>query len=162
MTGMWETAVAKTWGSTKLSATTADLSLQWAYGSDAICPVFSTRKTKEHRRWTIMWCDNLSQEEWDEKYDSTDEESFLHGECNIWLNQHYEKGDKCVALTEQRECGTSLMHCCLLRNGEYIDVRGNTDNIDDVIDAFDYGWYNIETYETLDDFNERMRELKVI
>lgn len=109
-----------------------------------------------------MWCNGLTLENWEE---ISDEKTigYLHGHCDDWVNENYVKGDKCVAITEYRdEIETiCLMHSCLLRNNQYIDVRGETENFDDIIDAFDYGEFDVEVYETLDSFNERLKELGV-
>jgi hypothetical protein len=53
------------------------------------------------------------------------------------------------------------MHCCLYRDGKYVDVRGETDDLDDVLDSFDYGEFNYEEYNDLKAFNRRMRKLGV-
>lgn len=109
----------------------------------------------------MEWCDGLDLEDWEEEHD--DESIYLHGCCDDWLNEHYQPGDKCIALTEysyeiKRLC---LMHCCLYRDGKYVDVRGETDDLDDVIDGFDYGEFNYEVYDDLKAFNRRMRKLGV-
>lgn len=108
------------------------------------------------------WCEGLSSDEWEEKYDSTEKMRFLHGRCDQWLNSYFQEGDKCIAITEYRNelDGLGLLHCCLLRNGKYKDVRGETENFQDVLDTFDYGEYNIETYDCLKDFNNRLFSLE--
>lgn len=107
------------------------------------------------------WCEGLTSDEWEEKYDASEKMTFLHGKCNEWVNANFQEGDQCIAITEYREeiHGTGLMHCCLLRNGKYKDIRGETWNFQNVIDAFDYGEYNIEIYDCLEDFNNRLASL---
>jgi hypothetical protein len=111
-----------------------------------------------------MWCEGLSLNEWEQKYDDTKELSYLHGRCDEWLVKNYRKHDKCVTITEYRDKldRLCLMHCCLLRDDEYIDVRGNTKNFQEIIDAFDYGEYNVEIYNTLNDFKEKMKQLGIL
>jgi hypothetical protein len=118
---------------------------------------FERRKGMEEK-----WCEGLSSDEWEEKYDSTEKMRFLHGRCDQWLNSNFQEGDKCIAITEYRNelDGLGLLHCCLLRNGKYKDVRGETENFQDVLDTFDYGEYNIETYDCLKDFNNRLFSLE--
>ncbi len=48
------------------------------------------------------WCEGLSSDEWEEKYDSTEKMRFLHGRCDQWLNSNFQEGDKCIAITEYR------------------------------------------------------------
>lgn len=109
----------------------------------------------------MEWCDGLDLEDWEKEHE--DEVIYLHGCCDDWVNEHYQPGDKCIALTEyssdiKRTC---LMHSLLLRDGKYIDVRGETDDFDDVLDGFDYGEFNYEVYDDLKAFNRRMRKLGV-
>ena len=111
-----------------------------------------------------MWCDGLDYEDWCEKHDYDEETmNYLHGYCDDWVNENYKKGDKCVAITEWRdeEDCLCLMHSCLLRNGMYVDVRGETNDFDQIIEAFDWGEFDEEIYDDLDSFNERMVELGV-
>lgn len=109
-----------------------------------------------------MWCDGLSQEEWEEKHST--EPDYLHGYCESWVIDHYQLGDKCVAITEVREWGgpRCLMHSCLLRNDVFVDVRGETMDFQNILDGFDYGEYNVEVYDTLKRFKNRMRKLGVL
>ena len=109
-----------------------------------------------------MWCEGLDQEEWEELHEN-DEKDYLHGYCDDWVNENYQKGDICIAITEydyEVEC-ICLMHSCLFRNGMYLDVRGETDDFEDVLDGFDYGEHFVEEYPSLKDFNKRMKKLGV-
>lgn len=118
---------------------------------------------KDQLKYYEMWCEGLTQEEWDEKYDDAMETEYLHGLCHEWLNAHYQDGDECLAIMEIRDGNRlCLMHCCLKRGCEYIDVRGNTDDFYAVIDAFDYGHFDVEIYDSLEEFNNRMRQIGVI
>lgn len=89
--------------------------------------------------------------------------SYLHGKCHEWAIGHYQEGDKCVAILEEREGANTmcLMHSCLLRNGNYVDVRGETDDFDDVIEAFDYGEFEVVELNTLDAFNDLLKNIGV-
>ena len=113
-----------------------------------------------------MWCDGLSQGEWFET--TTDSNRvFLHGMCNEWVADNYQAGDRAlviIALDEYFE-PKQLMHCCLIRNGVYVDVRGETDSFDDLLESFE-DWYdeeytNIVDCESLDDFYTVLRNMGV-
>lgn len=111
-----------------------------------------------------MWCEGLDYEEWEEKHDYDEETmNYLHGNCDDWVNEHYQNGDKCVAILEEREAVNTLclMHSCLFRNGNYVDVRGETENFYNVIEAFDYGEFEIIKYDTLEEFNDLMKKLGI-
>ena len=111
-----------------------------------------------------MWCEGLDFEEWCEKHDYDEETmNYLHGNCDKWVNEQYQNGDKCVAILEEREdiemmC---LMHSCLLRNGNYVDVRGKTEDFYNIIEAFNYGEFQVMEYDTLEEFNDLMKELGI-
>lgn len=109
-----------------------------------------------------MWCEGLSQSEWDEKYDDNDEIiAYLHGRCNDWVQKNYQKGDKCLILTEYDEDvgKVCLLHCCLIRNEKYVDVRGETNSFDALLDDFDEGEYDVEEYDSLDEFSKRIQQI---
>lgn len=108
------------------------------------------------------WCEELSSDEWEEKYDASEKMTFLHGKCNEWVNANFQEGDQCIAIIEYREeIGSfGLLHCCLLRNRKYKDVRGETGNFQNILDTFDYGEYHIEIYDCLKDFNSRLISLE--
>ena len=109
-----------------------------------------------------MWCNGLSFEKWEEENDSNYEIiSYLHGRCDKWVNMNYQKGDRCIAITEFRdEVGSlCLMHSCLLRNGKYVDVRGETESLNNIIEGFDWGEYAVEMYNSIEEFNLRMKQL---
>lgn len=111
-----------------------------------------------------MWCDELEFDEWEEKYDCDEKVmQYLHGHCDDWVNEYYQPGDKCIAITEYRDESKQLclMHSCLFRDGKYVDVRGETEDFDNVLEAFDWGEYNVEIYDTLQDFNQRMKKLGI-
>lgn len=112
-----------------------------------------------------FWCEGLSFEDWEAKYDSDMLIiSSLHGECHKWVIRNYSKGDECIIISQyEPEVGkVCLLHCCLRRDGYYLDVRGGTKNFDDVLDAFDYGEYNVDTYNTLDDFKAKLIQLGIL
>lgn len=98
-----------------------------------------------------MWCEGLNPEDWDEIHDSDELDNYLHGKCDEWVLENYKEGDIPVIWNEfDEEIGkVSLIHCYLIRNGLYIDVRGETDDIEKIKDGFDYGYEN-DTYECKD------------
>ena len=110
-----------------------------------------------------MWCEGLDFNEWEEKYDGKKTIDYLHGNCDKWVTEHYQDGDKCIAILEEREDidKMCLMHSCLLRNGNYVDIRGETDDFMKVIEAFDYGEFEIAEYDTIEEFNILMKKLGI-
>jgi len=72
-------------------------------------------------------------------YDEYDE--YLHGSCHLWVLDNYRPGDKIFVMTDfdYDINGYALVHCGLLRNGKYVDVRGEMDSEKEVLDEFDYG-----------------------
>lgn len=109
-----------------------------------------------------MWCDGLDQEEWEVLHEN-DEKDCLHGYCDDWVNENYQDGDICIVITEYDNDikHTCLMHSCLFRNGMYVDVRGETDDFDDILEGFDYGEFDVEEYNSLKSFNKRMKKLGI-
>lgn len=123
-----------------------------------------------YKKWVSFielpkWCEGLSFEEWEDKYDYNEEVmSYLHGKCHEWARVNSSKRDLFVVITEYREemgC-LCVMHCCLFRNSHYVDVRGATVSFADVLEAFDYGEYDVEVYHTLGEFNTRLKDLGVV
>lgn len=109
-----------------------------------------------------MWCNGLDLEDWEILHEN-DEKNYLHGYCDEWVNENYIESDKCIVITEydyeiDKVC---LMHSCLFRDGKYVDVRGETEDFNNVIDGFDYGHFEVEEYDSIIDFNMRMFELGV-
>lgn len=108
-----------------------------------------------------MWCENLGLEKWEEKYEDTEKYSYLHGFCHEFVKMKYQKNDKCIAILEYRNDSLCLMHSCLKRNNSFIDIRGQTTNFQDIIDAFDYGEYFVKEYESLNAFKKLLKQLKI-
>jgi hypothetical protein len=97
-----------------------------------------------------MWCDELDLEEWEEKQDN-EKINYLHGYCDEWVLENYQEGDIPVIWNEfNEEIGkVTLIHCYIIRNGKYLDIRGKTDNIEDVKEGFDY-WRDNDFYHCKD------------
>lgn len=113
-----------------------------------------------------MWCKGMSYEDWE---DTVSEETltYLHGKCNEWAIQNYQNGDSFLViygLNEYFEVAF-LIHCCLIRNGMYVDVRGETDDYDTVLESFDdeiIDDYTMDCeYETLTDFIAALARLGI-
>jgi hypothetical protein len=106
--------------------------------------------------------ENWIEEEIIELIDNT-QTRYLHGNCQDWVKTHFKEGDKAlVSLELNEETGTNyLIHCCIIRDGSYIDVRGITDDFDYVLEGFDY--YNHEKFEfdNLEDFIKFINNLGV-
>lgn len=89
---------------------------------------------------------------------------YLHGKCNEWVFNNYKNGDNILIISEfsyeiNKEC---LVHCCLIRGNSYIDVRGETSNLDDILDGFDYNDYSVLACEDLNSFSIILKQLGVI
>lgn len=66
---------------------------------------------------------------------------FKYGGCHIWALDTYKKGDKFFIITDFDDNIDSycLVHCGLFRNNKYIDVDTITNDINDILDYYDYG-----------------------
>ena len=97
-----------------------------------------------------MWCEGLTLEEWEEKHDN-DPVDYLHGACDEWVLANYKEGDIPVIWSDyDEEMGkVVLIHCFLIRDGKYLDVRGETESIEDIEDGFDY-WSEDDKYYCAD------------
>ena len=93
-----------------------------------------------------MWCDGLELEEW-ENMQGNDKINYLHGHCDKWVLENYQDGDIPVIWNEFNEeiKKVCLIHCYIIRNGKYIDVRGETEHIEDIKEGFDY-WRDNDFY----------------
>ena len=91
-----------------------------------------------------------------------EEEDLLHGKCNIFVNKIFKPGDTIIALVEMDYDleRPALLHSFILRNNKYIDVRGSTNNIDDILDSFDYGDFQEFQFSSLSEFNKFLQDLE--
>ena len=108
-----------------------------------------------------MWCNGLDLEEWEDSC-SKEESYYLHGNCDTWVLENYQAGDIPVIWNEfDEDIGkVCIIHCYILRNGYYVDVRGKTDNIEDVIEGFDYGYDNAAFYcKDLEEYKKTIRQI---
>lgn len=73
--------------------------------------------------------------------ENSDEEDYLHGRCHEWALNHYERGDRFFVIMEYDEEleSNALLHCGLFRHGMFLDAEVQSDNIDDILENFDYG-----------------------
>lgn len=53
------------------------------------------------------------------------------------------------------------MHCCLKRNNQFIDVRGETSDFNNIIDEFDYGEFIVKEFATLTEFEQLLNKLEI-
>ena len=108
-----------------------------------------------------MWCDGLTLEEWEEEHEN-DSVDYLHGHCDEWVLNNYQKGDVPVIWNEYDDEieEVVLIHCFLIRDGKYLDVRGSTERFRQVEDGFDYRTYNGRYYcKSLDEFKIMIRSI---
>lgn len=108
-----------------------------------------------------MWCNGLELEEWEDSC-SKEESNYLHGHCDEWVLENYRDGDIPVIWNEfngglEKVC---LVHCYIIRDGKYIDVRGETENIEDMEEGFDY-WSDNDTYhcKDLEEYKRMIRKI---
>jgi len=108
-----------------------------------------------------MWCDGLPPEEWEDLHED-DEKNYLHGYCDEWVLQNYKDGDIAVIWNNFNEemKKVTLIHCYIIRNGKYLDVRGETDDIEDIKDGFDYYPDNDEYHcNNLEEYKQMIRTI---
>lgn len=74
-----------------------------------------------------------------EKYEEI--QHYLHGYCHEWVLDNFEDGDIAIAIIQTNiDNGNSfLLHTFIKRNDEYLDVRGTTNDICDMLEEFDEG-----------------------
>lgn len=68
-------------------------------------------------------------------------DEYLHGFCHQWVLDNFRPGDKIFVMTDYDYDidDYALVHCGLIRNGKYLDVRGVMNSEQEVLDEFDYG-----------------------
>lgn len=113
-----------------------------------------------------MWCKNLSLEDWEEK--ATEEErGYLHGYCNKWVAENYQKGDEIlvIAALDGDHQFEHLIHCCIVRDAMYVDVRGSTSRFESLLEGFEDecldDYTNRFLYDTLEHFRSDMNKLGI-
>ena len=86
---------------------------------------------------------------------------YLHGLCHEWVKDNYKENDKAIIISEFNEDFgvTTLIHCCILRDNKFIDVRGETDDINEILEPFDYFDYEMFSYNDLETFLEMINIL---
>ena len=52
-------------------------------------------------------------------------------------------------------------HSLIFRNGKYVDVRGEMDTMEEVLDEFDFTDDDMLEFETLDEFKEYLDEMEI-
>ena len=123
--------------------------------------ISNKRKIDDFIKWTLTWCQGLKLEEWEEKHEN-DKVKYLHGYCDKWVLKNYQDGDIPVIWNEfNEELGkVCLIHCYIIRNGKYIDVRGETENIEDIKEGFDY-WPDNNDYQckNLKEYKNMIRKI---
>ena len=51
-----------------------------------------------------IWCENLSFEDWKNKYENDSEKmKKLYDESHLWVRQNYQKGDECFVIIKYNE-----------------------------------------------------------
>ena len=68
-------------------------------------------------------------------------DEYLHGSCHQWVFDNFRPGDKIFVMTDYDYDidDYALVHCGLIRNGKYLDVRGVMNSEQEVLDEFDHG-----------------------
>ena len=93
-----------------------------------------------------------------------EDEDYLHGQCHQWVLDNYKPGDQIFVMTDYDYDinGYALVHCGLFRNGKYIDVSGEKNTEEEVLDDFDYGPELETEIMDLDQFKEFCKDYKLI
>ena len=75
---------------------------------------------------------------------------YLHGYCHIWVINNFKKGDLILVFQEEdyEIDEVCMAHALLYRNGKYVDVRGEMDDVDEVLEEFEKT-YKFRTSATL-------------
>lgn len=108
------------------------------------------------------WCEGLTEEKWETKHEQTDKlNMLLHGYCHTWAVMHFNTTDIIRCILENRDSKTGLVHCFLIRDGYFIDVRGKTKSMDNILESFDYGEFWMEDFTNLRAFNDFLKTLKL-
>lgn len=68
------------------------------------------------------------------------EDDYLHGFCYQWVFENYEDGDEIFVMTDYDPDikDYALLHCGLMRDGKFVDVRGEMETKEEVLEPFDY------------------------
>ena len=104
-----------------------------------------------------MWCEDLGIDDWYDKYEYNNEVmGYLRGNCEQWVINNYQDGDKCVAILKN----LNLVHCCILRDEQYWDIRGNTYDFENVTNGLEYGEFEI--FDTLEEFKVLLEDIDTI
>jgi hypothetical protein len=110
----------------------------------------------------MIWCDGLSLEDWEERAELNGDDAYLHGNCEEWVLDHYQHGDIPVIWNHFDESvgKVCLIHCFIKRENKYVDVRGETDDIEDIEEGFDYCYDSDKYYcRDLDDYKCMIRKI---
>lgn len=96
---------------------------------------------------------------------SDEDQRYLYGECDKWCLENFEKGLQIVAIMEKDNHENGITHCYFrnLDNGLCYDVRGESENDEEIISytGVDYYSNNVEEY-IFDDIDDFKRFLKWI
>ena len=108
-----------------------------------------------------MWRNGLTQDEWES---SVSYENFclFHSFPDDWIAKNFKDGDKVMLIfTGDDDTGEdAFLHCCLMRDGKYMDVRGETDDLEEVLDGLEHNICNYVGVQECTDVNEFQRELE--
>lgn len=107
------------------------------------------------------WCNGLTLEEWDELA-SNDDATYLHGKCDEWVLEHYQPGDIPVIWNhfDENIGKVCLVHCFIKKGNKFVDVRGETDDLKDVEEGFEYWSDNAMYYcDDLADYKRMIRKI---
>ena len=95
------------------------------------------------------------------------EEQYLNGYCHFWALDHFQPGDHIVCLIDSEGGELDLMdailvHCFLKRDNFYVDVRGSTEQIKDILEGFEYGDTDQYSFSDIDEFKSLMHEMRIV
>lgn len=101
-------------------------------------------------------------EERDEDELTPEEDEYLHGRCDDWVRENFQKGDTIVLIEEydydiDAYC---IGHALLKRNGRYLDVRGYMDDMEEVLEPFDFTDDDVLEFKSLAKFNKYVQSLE--
>lgn len=111
--------------------------------------------------------DWYSEAEYEELYKNNYEKleeirRFLHGYCDEWVLNNFRPNDTAIIWCDYDDVTnkTYLIHCYIIRNGYFVDIRGKTKSIELIEEEYDYGEFERKIYcTTLEEFKAHIRNI---
>ena len=88
---------------------------------------------------------------------------YLHGYCHIWVINNFKKGDLILVFQEEdyEIDEVCMAHALLYRNGKYVDVRGEMDDVDEVLEEFACSDDDVLKFKTVKEFKKYLDRMNI-